>query len=335
MKYGIGYLRETAFDALDEAAMADRLGYDLFGVPDSQALGHELYASLGPLARETDRITLGPTITNPITRHPVVTASAMATIDDLADGRAVMGFGSGDSSVYTLGKRPARLSELEASITRIKALWRGERVDVDGTDVGIEWIDPDQPRDIPVLLAAEGPKTLRLAGRLADGVIVGLGVSPEVREVAVEAIEAGAREAGRDPDAIEKWYFVQANVAPTTATAIDEIRGALAGVAHHSLQFTFEGKAVPEQYREPVRELVERYDSDAHQQDGTSTNEALVGELGLTDYLADRYAVAGTRDEVADQLHRLEQADDVDGLLLTEHTDEPPSVLEWIGEEIL
>jgi 5,10-methylenetetrahydromethanopterin reductase len=335
MKYGIGYLRETAFDALDEAAMADRLGYDLFGVPDSQALGHELYASLGPLARETDRIALGPTITNPITRHPVVTASAMATVDDLADGRAVMGVGSGDSSVYTLGKRPATLAELEATITDVKSLWRGEQINVDGTDVGIEWIDPDEPRDIPVLLAAEGPKTLRLAGRIADGVIVGLGVSPEVRETAVSAIEAGARAAGRDPDDIENWYFVQANIADDAATALDEIRGALAGVAHHSLQFSLEGKAVPERYREPVRELVERYDSAAHQQDGTGSNEDLVGELGLTDYLADRYAVAGTRDQVAARLSDLEQAGNVDGLLLTEHTDEPPSVLSWIGEELL
>jgi 5,10-methylenetetrahydromethanopterin reductase len=231
MRYGIGYLRETAVDALEEAAMADRLGYDRFGVPDSQALGHERYATFGPLAREIDRIAIGPTITNPITRHPVVTDRAAAAADGLADGRAVLGVASGDSSVYTLGKRPARLAELKATISGVKSLWRGEQVGVDGTAVAIEWIDFGEPRDIPVLLAAEGPKTLWLAGRIAEGVVGGLGVTPDVRDAAVEA---GAREAGRDSDAIETWYFVQANVAVDTATGVDESRGALAGVAHHT-----------------------------------------------------------------------------------------------------
>jgi alkanesulfonate monooxygenase SsuD/methylene tetrahydromethanopterin reductase-like flavin-dependent oxidoreductase (luciferase family) len=81
--------------------------------------------------------------------------------------------------------------------------------------------------------------------------------------------------------------------------------------------------------------MVERYDSDAHQQDGTPTNAAVIGELGLTDSLADRDAVAGTHAEVVDRLDRFGRAGDVDGLLLTEHTVEPPSVLEWIGEHII
>lgn len=331
MKYGTGYLRETYRETHAEAVLADRLGYDLFGVADSQSLGHELHASLGALARETETVNIGPTITNTVTRHPIVTASAIATVDDLTAGRAFMGIGSGDSAVYTLGERPAKLAELEEAICRITALWRGKTIDLGGKPVEIRWIDEDEPRDIPVLLAAEGPKTLELAGRVADGAIMGLGITPEVREASLEAVRRGAHEAGRDPNEVETWLFVEGNIDDDGEAAVDQILGSLAGAAHHSLQFTFEGKAVPDRHRDALRELVERYDSDAHQ----AGNVALVEELGLRDYLSERYAIAGTREVCAERIEELHRADDVDGLLFAEHSNVEPSFLEWFGAEFV
>ncbi|MFB6310433.1 MAG: LLM class flavin-dependent oxidoreductase [Salinirussus sp.] len=334
MKYGTGYLRETYEQTYAEASLADRYGYDLFGVADSQALGHELHTTLGALARETESVAIGSTITNAITRHPVVTASAMATVNHLSGGRAFMGFGSGDSAVYTLGERPATLGELETTIRHIKTLWRGETIELDGKPVELQWIDPDDPPDIPVLLAAEGPKTLELAGRVADGAIMGLGITPEVREASLAAVRRGARAAGRDPSEIETWLFLEGNIDDDGEHAVDQILQSLAGAAHHSLQFTFEGKAVPEEHRDALWELVDRYDSDAHQS-GEGSNVALVEELGLREYLTRRYAIAGTRDHCRDRLEELQTAGDVDGLLFAEHSDTEPSFLEWFGEEFL
>lgn len=336
MKFGKLFLPKPLKTLVDEAQLAEQYGFDRFGLGDSQCVYREAYASLGVVARETESIDVGPLVTNPVTRHPVVTASAIATIDEASDGRGFLGIASGDSAVYTLGERPARRSELESAIHLIRSLCRGETVEHDGSSVELRWVrEAGQSREVPITMAAEGPKSLQLAGRVADTVVVGLGVQPEVIETAANWVATGARDAGRDPADVEMWFWVSANVREDQETAVDKLVSSLAGAAHHSLQFTMEGKSVPEERREALRTLVEEYDSEEHGDTDAAGNRELVKELGLSSYLADRYAVAGTPADCIEKVAELQDTGLVDGLVLGGHPDRDEAIVRAFGEDVL
>ncbi|MDQ1396531.1 MAG: 5,10-methylenetetrahydromethanopterin reductase, partial [Acidimicrobiaceae bacterium] len=112
-----------------EVEIADDVGYEMICGGDSQSVYRELYVSLAVAAVHTRRARLGPMVTNPITRHPAVTASAIASVDELSNGRAILGIGTGDSAIRNLGERAARLAELRAYIVALKGLLRGETVE--------------------------------------------------------------------------------------------------------------------------------------------------------------------------------------------------------------
>src|SRR5262245_52923153 len=230
-----------------------------------------MYVALTLAALNTSRVRLGPLVTNPLTRHLVVTASAMASIDELSGGRAVLGLGSGDSAIYTIGAPPATLAGLEDAVRTLGRLTAGEAIArPEGT-----WRVHQTARRVPVYLAAEGPRTLELAGRVADGVIVGLGLTPEVIRLSLDAIERGARAAGRSPADVDIWWFAKTNVAETRPEAIAPITMALAASANHAFRFTLEGKAVPGELHERIRGLQREYDSHHHEIAGA-------GNAGLT-----------------------------------------------------
>ena len=121
-------------------------------------------------ALNTSRVRLGPLVTNPLTRHLVVTASAISSVDELSGGRAILGLGSGDSAIYTIGAPPATLAGLEDAVV---TLGPAHRAASRSTAAAGAWQVHRSTRRVPVYLAAEGPRTLELAGRVADGVIVG------------------------------------------------------------------------------------------------------------------------------------------------------------------
>ena len=200
-RFGIVLLPESLaeFGALCRAAEDN--GFDLLGVADSQSVFREMYVALTLAALNTSRIRLGPLVTNPLTRHLVVTASAISSLDEVAGGRAVLGLGSGDSAIYTIGAPPATVAGLEDAVVTLGALTSGRPVDRGGR----RWQVHRSARRVPIYLAAEGPRTLELAGRVADGVIVGLGLTPEVIRLSLAAIERGARAAGRALGDLDIW----------------------------------------------------------------------------------------------------------------------------------
>jgi 5,10-methylenetetrahydromethanopterin reductase len=336
MEFGIFFPPETPSDLEAHARMAEQEGFDLVGLGDSQSIWRDVYASLSTVARATDEVRIGPTVTNPVTRHPAVTASAICTIEELSGGRAILGMGSGDSSVGTLGERPARLAEFEEHASVIRSLCRGRPAEYDDSTLEIEWVADAEPTpDIPLFLGAEGPKTLELAGRIADGVFIGTGLFPELIEESVERVLAGAEKAGRDPDEIETWVLAKANVGETTAEAVDEIKMALAASANHAFRFTLDGKRVPEEYREPIRELQSEYVAHEHEKLGETRNRELVEELGLTEYLNDRFAVAGTPADCREKLTEIDSVPEIDGVLLTAYTDDRKRFISQFGSEVL
>ena len=298
-RFGIVFLPESLDGFGELCREAEASGFEWLGVADSQSVFHELYVALTLAAINTSRVWVGPLVTNPLTRHLVVTASAMASIDELSRGRAVLGIGSGDSAIYTLGAPPATVAGLEDSIDTLGRLTSGEVVKREART----WQVHRTSRRVPIYLAAEGPRTLELAGRVADGVIVGLGLTPEVIALSLAAIERGARAAGRTLADLDVWWFAKTNVADTREAAVDPIKMALAASANHAFRFTLEGKGVATDLHEAIRGLQREYNSHHHEIAGAG-NAVLTDRWGLTEFLVDRFAIAGTPGECVAQIRR-------------------------------
>jgi 5,10-methylenetetrahydromethanopterin reductase len=151
-------------------------------------------------ALNTNRILIGPAVTNPYTRHPTVTANAIATLNELSDGRAWLGIGGGLSSLWTMGVKTRPLREVRETIEFIRSYMSGQDADWHGVKVHSEWVR----QTVPIYVGSGGPKSLHQAGEIADGVIMGY-VHPEAVKWRVSQIKQGAIDAGRDPESIDIW----------------------------------------------------------------------------------------------------------------------------------
>jgi len=177
---------------------AEELGWDAALQPDSQLRRRDTYVLLAAAARVTERITLGTLLANPMNRHATVTASSIATIDELAPGRTLLGWGVGDTAVRLAGLRPARVKELEQTTRLMRTLLDGGEVDVGAARPA----RLPHHRSVPIWIAAGGPRTLRMAGGVADGVFIRVGTHRANIAGSIAAIREGAAEAGRDPSAV-------------------------------------------------------------------------------------------------------------------------------------
>src|SRR5512141_3256930 len=130
-----------------EAVLAEHFGYDRIGVWDSPALFRDPFVTLACQARDTRRISLGTWVTNPRARHPVATASAAASLDDLAPGRTYIGIGIGGTGVIHLGLRAAKVQHLEEYCLALRSLLETGTASYQGSQVRLEW---DAPRRIPI-----------------------------------------------------------------------------------------------------------------------------------------------------------------------------------------
>ena len=167
-------------------------------------------------------------VTNPLTRHSLVTACSILSLDDFSDGRAMLGIGSGDSAMRTLGLDPAdvqgthgaRRNRLRETVALVRAICAGEAVTLGGKTFQLE----RPARRVPIYIAATGPRMLELAGEIADGVIIQVGVHPACIEHALGLIRKGAAKAGRDPNAIEIVHSTFTSIADDRRLAIDRAR---------------------------------------------------------------------------------------------------------------
>lgn len=184
----------------DMVERIERLGFDEFWLTDSSL--HSRYSPmyLALAAARSERMTLGNAVTNPVTRHPALGAVAAATLDEISGGRAIYGIGAGDRPLLALGLKPARLALLEDAIAAARELWTGDTVtrEYRGFSLDDAHMRFDVPTRIPVYISASGPKTLELAGRIADGVILLAGLHPDGLRYALEHIDRGAAQAGRE-----------------------------------------------------------------------------------------------------------------------------------------
>ena len=330
MKFGVTLFPNNLEDIANGARLAEELGFDYVGIADSQSLARELYVALSVVAMSTERVMLGPTVSNPLTRHPAVAASAVASVNELSRGRAFLGIGSGDSAVLNLGLRPARLAELRHYIQSVREMLAGETSEYRGDQAHVRWANAA----VPIAMAAEGPRTLAMAGAVADAAIIHTGLTGEVLRDTVARIREGERAAGREEGATDVWAFAKCNIGNDRDNAVDEIKMALAASGHHAFRFTLEGKNVPAEYREAVSVLHREYRAAEHEQVGQTRNAVLTDELGLTDYLAERFAVVGTPDDCRAKTRAILDTG-VDAILITAIGPSPETIIRRFGEEVI
>ena len=279
-------------------------GFDVIGLTDSPALYPETYVSGVIVAQNTSRVRFGPRVTNPITRHPMVAASAIGALDGLSGGRALFGIGAGDSAAHTAGARPAPVRATEEYLLAVRGLLRGEEVSYRGATLQML----SEPREVPMYVAAAGPKMLRMAARVADGIIIGSGILPEVIADTLSTIEAGAAEAGRSLADLDLWWLCGARLADSRAQAEEQMLGLSAALINAHGQITLGGKLIPEDLLDDAQYLIDHYDFNAHVKhaDGTrpsTSNTDLLRSLPrLKEYASRRYVIGGTPSECIEQI---------------------------------
>lgn len=230
-KFGINRqdARSVAAFAAD-AARIESLGWDAIWLPDSQLRRRDTYVLLAAAAQATEAVSLGVLLTNPVTRHPSVTASSIATIDELAPGRTALGWGAGDTAVRLIGLRPARVAELESGIVLMRRLLAGESVEV-GAERPAEL---PFHRRVPIWLTAGGPRTLEMGGRAADGVFMRVGAHPLLIADAVERVRRGAAQAGRDPAGVRLGAVFHTVLCDDPSDALTMAKAMAAGYYEYS-----------------------------------------------------------------------------------------------------
>jgi alkanesulfonate monooxygenase SsuD/methylene tetrahydromethanopterin reductase-like flavin-dependent oxidoreductase (luciferase family) len=299
VKYGAHFLPEDLPTYLASVRAADAAGYDYAWLVDGQMLWQDVYVYMTLGLASTERLVFGVAVTNPLTRHPSVTASVNATLADLHPGRVVLGIGRGDNAVRTLGLKPVPTAELAETVPKLRALMKGEAAAFAGRETHIRWADG---AEVPILMAATGPKNLRLAGALADIAMVYVGTHPESVRWAIEHVRAGAEQAGRDPDAVAISVLCGMWVDDDQQAAWDASRWAPAACANHiayALRWN-KDHGMPERMTRLV-EARDSYDYYAGHLDSSAEHTGY-----LTGELIDDFVIAGPAERCLERIAELE-----------------------------
>ena len=326
------------------ATRAEAAGFDGLAVVDSQNLAGDPWVGLALAARETDRLRLGTAVTNPVTRHPAVTASAAVTLQVAAAGRFVLGIGRGDSALAHLGRAPASVATFEHYLSVLRAYLAGDEVAFDdlsfheGVAPPVEslglanapptsrlhFLPPGLPT-VPVEVAATGPRVLGVAARNADRVLLALGADPERVGWGVETVRAaGATSVGS---------FVNVVAHPDVAVARQLASGGVATFARFSVMHgTVSGPAEPDE-RDAYAAVHDAYDMTRHTQVGSPQAGTLTPEF------IDRFGVVGTPETCVRRLRELLELG-LDKLIVTGPTlgadpAEARAALERFASEVL
>ena len=310
-------------DFVDWVARAEKLGFGGVWVADSQCVFRDAFMALTLFANRTRQMQLATGVTNVITRHPAVLAHSFATLDEYSGGRAVLGIGVGDSAVHTIGEKPAKLKRLEEIIDVLRRLMAGEEVNFDGQDIRVSW----PPCKVPVVIACTGPKSLQLAGRVADGVLFQVGAAPELVRYAKRNIEIGARQAGRDLSEIKLYQRLAFAVSEHREQVRAEARG-YASVAAGTIYKAVPHEDMPADLLQDLKIMKEKYD---YQQHGSMDAEQ--AEL-ITDRILDAVAITGTPDEVIPRLRELTDLG-IENFVLPIATKHPDAVINTLAEKVM
>ncbi len=303
---------------------AEAAGFTYGWLFDSHVLWREPYPLLTLMARETGTMRLGTCVTNPATREPSVTASALALLDELSGGRMDLGIGRGDSARRVLGKQPTTIAQLEEAIHVIRALVEGRPIEYEGTLLELPWTPGYR---LPVWVAGYGPVALRLTGRVGDGAMLQIG-APDLIRWFVSQVRTSAAEAGRDPHAVRVMAAAPAHVGDL-AECRDRVRWFPALVGNHVVDLVnrYSGDDLPAELTTYIRGRKD-YDYRHHAEVGSSNADF------VTDEIVDRFALVGSVEDHVAKLRTLAEAG-VDQFNLYLMNGDEERILEIYGREII
>jgi probable F420-dependent oxidoreductase len=305
---------------------AEELGFSHAWTFDSHILWQEPYVIYSQMLSATERIVVGPMVTNPVTRDPTVTASVFATLNDMFGNRTICGIGRGDSAQRVLGKKPTTLAQTEEAIHIIKELAEGRPIETPAGEVRIPWVRDGK---LDVWMAGYGPKALALVGQVADGFILQL-ADPAILSWTVGRVREAAEAAGRDPDALAICVAAPAYVSDDLDHAREQCRwfGGMVGnhVADLVRRYGEDGE-IPQALTDYIKAR-EGYDYAHHGRAGNPDTEFVPDEI------VDRFCVLGTVDDHVEKLRELESLGATQFSVYLMH-DAQDSTLEAYGESVI
>ncbi len=300
MRFGITLKPDHRYErTVDLARRAEANGFSYGWLFDSHVLWREPYPLLTLMAINTERMRLGTCVTNPGTRDISVTASALATLNEISGGRMDLGIGRGDSARRVMGKRPLTVEHMEEACRIIRALTAGEPAMLDGSEIRMPWAERGP---VPIWIAGYGPKALSAAGRVADGIIIQLADPALIRWCAGFARRA-AEEAGRDPDALEVMAAAPAYLSDDIDLAREKVRWFPALVSNHVVDLIdrYPADQLPAELTGYVRDR-EGYDYLHHAEVGSSNARFVPNDI------AERFAIIGPAEVHRERLAELADA---------------------------
>jgi probable F420-dependent oxidoreductase len=329
LTFGVTVLPDPPYQRfLELIQLAEKHGFEYGWTYDSHILWQESYATLAVAADRTERIKLGHFVTNPGIRDPTITASWYATMQDISNGRMVMGIGRGDSSRRVVGLKPVKVAEFERRCAMMKELMNGREVEWNEKQLQLKWVREELP-DIEMWVAGYGPKALAVAGRVGDGVIIQL-ADPQIIQWIMNTARTAAEEAGRDPDALKCIVGAPSMISDDIAHARDQVRWFPAMVSNHVMdlieKYGWESE-IPEALTEYVKAR-KFYDYKDHSRVGAAHGEF------VTDEICDRFCVLGNTQQAMEKLRELESVgvDQFNIYLMTEGQEE---TLAAYGDQII
>ena len=329
LSFGVTVLPDPPYQRMLELLrLAERHGFEYGWTYDSHILWHESYPLLALAAAQTEALKLGHFVTNPGIREPTIVASYYATMQEISNGRMVMGIGRGDSSRRVVGLQPVKVAEFERSCRMIKDLMNGRTVEWNGKELQLKWVRGELPQ-IPLWIAGYGPRALAVAGRVADGVIIQL-ADPVIIQWIMDTARRAAEEAGRDPSELKCIVGAPSHISDDIAEARDQSRWFPAMVSNHVMDLIErygEDSEIPKDLTDYVKAR-KFYDYKDHSRVGAKHGEF------VTDEIVDRFCVLGTAEGATKKLKELESIGvDQFNIYLMTHAQE--ETLQAYGEEII
>jgi probable F420-dependent oxidoreductase len=297
MDFGITIKPDLTIDRIVSLTQqAESAGFSHGWMFDSHVIWMEPFPLLTLMAANTKAMRLGTCVTNPAVRDVTVSASLFATLNVFSGGRMQLGIGRGDSSRRVLGKKPTTLENLEEFVRTFRALNAGKSAELEGVSTRFPWANGGVP---PVWVAGYGPKALRTAGRIGDGVILQF-ADPDLIEWSLGFVREGAKEAGRDPAKIEVMAAAPVWASSDLKVARERVRWFPALVSNHVMDLI--SKYKPEELPASLISFVKnrgKYDYLHHCEVGSDNADF------VTDEIVDRFCLVGPIEQHRKKLEAL------------------------------
>jgi probable F420-dependent oxidoreductase len=326
MEFGITIKPDLSIDRIVSLTReAEFVGFRHGWIFDSHVIWMEPFPLMTLMATNTKNMRIGTCVTNPAVREVTVATSLFATLNLISGGRMQMGIGRGDSSRRVLGKKPTTLEDLENFVKTFRDLNAGKSVDHEGVAARFPWASGKVP---PVWVAGYGPKALRTAGRIGDGVILQF-ADPDLIDWCLGFVREGAKEAGRDFSKIEVMAAAPVWASDDLGVARDRVRWFPALVSNHVVDLI--SKYKPEELPASLTSFVKdrgKYDYLHHCEVG-SDNANFV-----TDEVIDRFCLVGPIEQHRKKLEAL-RAVGVTQFNIYLMCGEEEKTLEVYGREVL